>query len=270
MSARDTARPLPFTSAARGVFDLALEGMLWSRRSLLMALLLGAPVAFGIFYQAVLAARIPPRVTGFDLYGYVVVLYYIGNVLPLAALFYATSLVADEVEGKTITYLLTRPIPRPALLAGKFASYLATTLALTLPSTVIAFFLLLTGRGAAALGAAVPDLLRDMGVLGLALVVYGALFTLLGVLLRRPLIPGLLFIYVWELLSNLPGYMPRLTLTTYLKSLVAHRPAQEGLGALFGQTLPAGLSLGVLGGATLLFLAGAFWIFSTREYVLEQ
>ena len=43
-----------------------------------------------------------------------VAVYYMRNVLPLVALFYATSLVADEVDGKTITYLLTRPITRPA------------------------------------------------------------------------------------------------------------------------------------------------------------
>ena len=51
----------------------------------------------------------PPRLTGFDLYAVIVAVYYVRNVLPLAALFYATSLVADEVEGKTLTYLLTRP-----------------------------------------------------------------------------------------------------------------------------------------------------------------
>jgi hypothetical protein len=34
--------------------------------------------------------------------------------------------------------------------------------------------------------------------------------------------------------------------------------------------LPTGLSLGVLLGATLAFLAAASWIFSHREYVLEQ
>ncbi len=39
---RDTSRPLPFAAAARAVFDLSLEGMVWTRRSLLMALLVGA------------------------------------------------------------------------------------------------------------------------------------------------------------------------------------------------------------------------------------
>ncbi len=105
---RDTTRPLGLGAAARGVFDLALQGMVWSRRSLLMAILLGLPVAFGILYRAVLVARVSPRLSGLDLYAVIAAVYYVRNLLPLAALFYATALIADEVDGKTLPYLLTR------------------------------------------------------------------------------------------------------------------------------------------------------------------
>src|SRR5260221_1937013 len=267
---RDTSRLVPFFPAARGIYGLALEGMVWSRRSLLMAVLLGLPVVFALLYRGVLIARMPAKITGFDLYSVIIAIYYVRNVLPLAALFYATSLIADEVEGKTLTYLLTRPLPRPSILAGKFAAYLTTTLTLTLPATVITFFLLATARGFAGIGAAVPELFRDMGVMALSLLAYGAFFTLLGVLLRRPMIPGLLFLFVWEMIANLPGYLPRFTLTAWLRSLIRHRPAQEGLSDLFGQVLPLGESLGVLGIVTVAFLALSFWIFANREYVMEQ
>jgi ABC-2 type transport system permease protein len=267
---RDTSRPLPFVPAARGVFGLTLEGMVWSRRSLLMAVLLGLPVLLAVLYRVALAAKTAARFSGFDAYGTLVALYYVRNVLPLAALFYATALVADEVEGKTITYLLTRPIRRPAILVGKFAAYLVTTLCLTLPPLVITFFVMVTARGGAGLGAYVPHLFQDMGVLVLTLLSYGALFTLLGVLLRRPMIVGVLFLFLWELLANVPGYMPRLTLTAYLRSLVSYRPAQEGFGEIFGQVLPTGLCLSVLGIASVAFLAAAAWIFSQREFVLDQ
>jgi ABC-2 type transport system permease protein len=266
---RDTARPLPFPRAARAVFDLALEGMLWSRRSLMMAILLGLPVAFGILYRAVLVARLPTQVTSGDLYGMIVAVY-IRFLVPLAALFYATALVADEVEGKTLTYLLTRPVRRGAILAGNFGAFLATTLSLSLPSMILAFFLLTTARGWGAVGAAVPDLFRDMGVVVLAFLAYGALFTLLGVLLKRPMIPGLLFVFVWELVANLPGYLPRFTLTAYLRSLIRHQSPVEGFSEMFGQVLPAPLCLEVLAAVVVAFLAGAAWIFSTREYVMEQ
>lgn len=267
---KDTTKPLPFLQAARGVFDLSLEGMVWSRRSLLMAVLLGLPVLFALLYRALLAAKLPAELRPFDLYGVIIAFYYVRNLLPLAALFYASSLIADEVEGKTLTYLLTRPVRRSAILAGKFAAYVATTLCLTLPATVVTFFLLMTTRGFGGVGAAVPDLFKDLGVIALTLLVYGALFTLLGVLLRRPVIPGLLFLFVWELVANLPGYMPRFTLTAYLRSLISHRPAQEGIAEIFGQVLPAALCLQVLGGALLVLLGAAVWIFSSREYVFEQ
>jgi ABC-2 type transport system permease protein len=269
-SPRDVARPLPFLQAARGVFDLALEGMVWSRRSVLMAVLLGLPIAFGLLYRLVLAGRIGARMSGFQLYGVVIVFYYVRNILPLAALFYATSLIADEVEGKTLTYLLTRPIRRSAILAGKFAAYLVTMLSLSLPATLLTFFLLTTATGLTGMGRYIPDLFRDIGVVGLAVVSYGALFCLMGVLLKRPLIPGLLFVFLWELLANLPGYLPRFTLTAYLRSLTAHQPVDEGMSEVFMQVLPAWQCLATLGVLTTLFLAAAAWIFSRREYVIEQ
>jgi ABC-type transport system involved in multi-copper enzyme maturation permease subunit len=93
-----------------------------------------APVLFAIVYRVVLATQpqaelLPPA----DLYAVIVALYWIRNVLPLAALFFATSLVADEVEGRTLTYLITRPLTRPSVFVGKFAAYVVTTLSLALP-----------------------------------------------------------------------------------------------------------------------------------------
>jgi ABC-2 type transport system permease protein len=268
---RDESRPLPFAAGARAVFDLSLEGMMWTRRTLLMGILVALPILFAIGYRAVLATQphaelLPPG----DLYAVIVALYWIRNVLPLAALFFATALVADEVEGRTLTYLLTRPLTRASIFAGKFAAYLVTTLSLALPACVLAFFILMSARGFASVPPAVLDLLRDLGVIALALVAYGALFALLGVLLKRPVIPGLMFLYGWELLANLPGYLPRFTLTAWLRSLIHHRPAQEGLAGLFQQVLPSGQALAVLVLVSAAFVVGAAWIFSTREYVLEQ
>jgi ABC-type transport system involved in multi-copper enzyme maturation permease subunit len=266
---RDVTRPLPLARAARAVFDLSLEAMVWSRRSLVMAALLGLPIVLAIVYRALLG-RLPARVASFDFYGNIVAYYYLRFALPVTALFYATALIADEVDGKTLTYLITRPVRRSAILIGKFAAYVATTLTLSLPAIVVSFFLLATANGWSGIGSRVGDLFRDLGVMALALVSYGALFTLVGVLLRRPVIPGLLFIFVWELVANLPGYMPRFTLTAWLQSLIRHRPPQEGVSAIFGQVLPAALSLQVLTLVTVLFLAASLWIFSRREYVIEQ
>jgi ABC-2 type transport system permease protein len=269
-SARDRAQPLGLFEGARGVFGIALDAMVWSRRSVLMAVLLALPIAFALLFRFVLIAKLPARMRGFDLYSVIVALYYVRNALPLAALFYSVSLIADEVEDKTITYLFTRPIRRASILLGKFAAYLATSLTLTLPSLVITFFLLMSARGMGEVSASVPHLFRDAGVVALTFLAYGALFTLLGVGLRRPVIPGLLFLFGWELLALLPGYLPRLTITAYLRSLLPYRPPDEGFAEVFGQTLPLALCLEAIGAVIVLSLGTAFWIFSRKEYVLEQ
>jgi ABC-2 type transport system permease protein len=266
----DLRQPVPFARSARAVFDLALEGMLWSRRSLAVVVVLLLPVLFAVLYRVALAARFPTRIAAADLYGMAVAFFYVSHALPLVALFYATSLIADEVESKTITYLLTRPIRRSAILCGKFAAYCATTCALALPAVVVTFFLLMTERGRQGVSAGAPDLVRDLGVVALALLSYGALFTLIGVLLKRPLLAGLFYIYGWELLAYAPGWSPRLTTTAWLKSLLRHRPAGEGIGDAFGQVLPAGLALVVLAVIIAVCLALAAGIFARRQYVLEQ
>jgi len=264
---RDTSRPVPFARAARAVFSLSVEGMLWSRRSLVIGVLLAIPVLIAVLYRVVLVTHLPPRVTSLGLYAGLINGFWLRNALPLAALFYAAALIADEVEGRTLTYLLTRPVHRVAILAGKFGAYLATTLCLSLPAVVLTFFILATAKGAR-LSVAAPGFARDLAVLSLTLVVYGALFLLLGVLLRRPLIVGLAYVFVWEFfIPNAPGYVPRFTLTTWLRSLLTGGGVSNVFG---GQVLPTGLSLVVLALATVAFLALAAWIFSRREYVLDQ
>ena len=51
---RDTSRPVPFLASARAVFGLSLEGMLWSRRSLVLGAFLAIPVLIAIVYRVVL------------------------------------------------------------------------------------------------------------------------------------------------------------------------------------------------------------------------
>jgi MFS family permease len=86
-----------------------------------------------------------------------------------------------------------------------------------------------------------------------------------------PVIAGLLFLYGWELFAYVPGYLPRFTLTAYLRSLLSHRPAEEGLAQAFGPVvLGTGESLLSLAVLTVALLVLAFGIFSRREYVMEQ
>ena len=120
-------------------------------------------------------------VGGPALFGMMIWLLYLRFIVPVLGVFYGTALIADEVEDKTITYLFTRPIPRGAVLLGKYLAYLVCTMLLVLPSVVLVYFLIVP-LGGGSVGAQFPALLADLGHAAAGLAAYGAVFALR----RRP------------------------------------------------------------------------------------
>jgi len=273
--------PTLFGSAAR-IFDLSLGQMLWSRRSVFLGLLLGFPVLLALvlrmvdaMYRAGLWRQINGvRVGGATIFGFMIWMLYIRIIVPLLGVFYGTSLIADEVDDKTITYLFTRPIPRSAVLLGKYLAYLVCTTLLVLPSVMAAFFLIVP-IGGDSIGAAFPSLLKDFGMLAIGLAAYGAVFALVGTRIKRPLIVGLVFAFGWEPAVLLfPGYLKRLTVAYYMQALVTHEMPQDSAVSVLMQVfreLPSVtvslLALAVITGGTI-WLAGR--AVEHKEYVLEQ
>src|SRR6185436_4899945 len=118
-------KPSLFGGALR-VFDLSLGEMLWSRRTIFMAVILAAPVILALVARIVQASGITPlrvngaRVGGAGIFGMMIWVLYLRFVVPVLGIFYGTSLIADEVEDKTVTYLFCRPISRTAVFLGKY------------------------------------------------------------------------------------------------------------------------------------------------------
>jgi len=267
-----------FLSAAGRVFDLSLGEMLWSRRTVFMVMVLGAPVFLALVSRIVdLWWRAPftvngDRVSGAALFGLLIWWVYLRFVVPILGVFYGTALIADEVEDKTITYLFTRPVPRSAILLGKYVAYFVCTSLVVLPSVTLVFFLLVPVRE---IGGNFAAYATDLGLLALGLAVYGALFALVGTLLQRPLIAGLVFAFGWEQIAMLmPGYVRRFTLVYYLQGLVPHAIPSEGIVSLLAYAFsdsPAAITCLVwLGIALVVSLVLAMRAVGRREYVLSQ
>ena len=273
--------PSLFGSAAR-IFELSLGQMLWSRRSVFLGLLLGFPVllAFALrtidaMYRAGLWRQINGvRVGGAAIFGLMIWLLYIRFIVPVLGVFYGTSLIADEVDDKTITYLFTRPIPRSAVLLGKYLAYLVCTTLLVLPSVMLVFFLIVP-IGGGSIGAAFPALLRDFGMLAIGLAAYGALFAYVGARVKRPLVTGLVFAFGWEPAVMLfPGYLKRLTIAYYLQALVPHAMPDDSAISMLMQVFREVPSVPVSVASLAVIIGVALWAggraVETREYVLEQ
>jgi ABC-type transport system involved in multi-copper enzyme maturation permease subunit len=269
-----------FLRAAVRIFDVSVGEMLWSRRTVFMALVVGAPVVIALVFRGLELAGLPPlrvngvRVAGPTIFGILVWLLYLRFIVPVLGAFYGTSLIADEVEDKTITYLFTRPIPRGAVAMGKYLAYLACTGLVVLPSVVVVYFLVVPIAGGS-IAAAFPSLVRDVALLALGLVAYGAFFAFIGARLKRPLLFGLGFAFGWEsAVLVLPGYFKRLTIAYYLQALVPHAAPQDGLAgflqSFFRDQPSAFASVAALIAIAVLFLAWTARTMARREYVLEQ
>jgi ABC-type transport system involved in multi-copper enzyme maturation permease subunit len=271
-----------FARSAWRIFDLSLGQMLWSRRSVFLALVVGGPVALALGIRAVMLwtpTRLPmvngARMSGFAIFGLMIWLLYIRFIVPVLGVFYGTALMADEVEDKTITYLFTRPIPRGAVLVGKYLAFLVCTALLVLPSAVIVYFVL-SPLGGGSIGEQFPSLLADIGMLAVGLAAYGALFAFVGARIKRPLVVGLVFTFGWEPgILIVPGYLKRVSVAFYLQALVPHAmPSDEsvvgGILQLFNEIPPLATSLASLAGITVVALWLASRAARTREFVLDQ
>lgn len=267
-------------AASLRIFDLSLGEMLWSRRTVFLALVVGGPVLIAVVLRALDLfglLRVTDgslRVTGPSIFALMISYIFLRFITPILGIFYGTALMADEVEDKTLTYLFTRPIPRSAVLVGKYLAYLAATTLIILPSVVLVFFLVVP-IGGGSIAAAFPTLLRDLALLALGLSVYGALFAAVGAWLKRPVLFGIFFAFGWENFAMvLPGYIRRFTVVYYTQSLIPHAMPTDGvvsiLQSLFKDTVPAWQAALTLAAILVVALALATRAVERREYVLEQ
>jgi ABC-2 type transport system permease protein len=271
--------PTLWASALR-VFDLSLGEMLWSRRTVFLALIVGGPVAIAFVLRVVDLMHVPAmkvngiRMGGASIFGLLLWFLFLRFIVPILGIFYGTSLIADEVEDKTITYLFTRPIPRSSVVLGKFLAYLASTVLIVLPAVMLIYFLVVP-IGGTSIASSFPDLVRNLALLALGLCVYGGLFAAVGAWIKRPVLVGLFFAFGWENFAlALPGYLKHFTVAFYTQGLV--RTAMPGdslittLQSFFREAvspLEAVVTLAAILGVSLWLAMRAV---ERREYVLEQ
>ena len=172
-----------------------------------------------------------------------------------------TNLFRGEMLDRSLHYYMLSPVRRPVLVAGKYFAGVLTTFLMFSGSTVLSYVLFYMPFG---ISRAVDDLVSGPGMLHLfqyvgvtllACIGYGALFLVLGLLFRNPILPiGALL--GWELLHFLlPPVLKKVSVIHYLKGLVPV-PLSEGPFAVVTELPPWWVSvfgLGALSIAALVF-----------------
>ena len=164
---------------------LTIRALLFRRRSLALLLpVLSVPVFVAI---AIVRGDVSP-----DSQAIIVGRLLVTTVAPLVALVLAVTAIGDERESGTIVYLATARISRLRVVAEKTLAAAFCSAVLLLPALIAVAVL------GSHLGVGTDNILRGIGGTLLVSTVYAAVFVTVGLLLKRALVAGIIYILVWE------------------------------------------------------------------------
>jgi ABC-2 type transport system permease protein len=197
----------------------SLGQLLAGRRLVIVVLLVALPLVLPAVFAA--GADIDPSIFTLDLFRQLV----LPVLLPVVALTFSTSSLGSELRDGTVTNILLKPIPRPAVLGAKYAAAVVASLVVLLPAEAVGHLIVAGGLGS-------TDLLAGML---LATVVgalaYCALGMLLSLLMARALLVGLAYALLWEgaVVSVAPS-ASSLSIRGYTEGVLAAVLRGTGLG----------------------------------------
>jgi len=124
-------------------------------------------------------------------------------ILPIVTAVYATGAIGEEVEGKTLPYLFTRPIYRSWILLAKTVSTFAASAFLGIVAVTITYFVAVGYTENPFNG--IDQLFGYWSAIALTVLATGGVFLLLGVTLKSAVIIIVIYTFLWEtILNNLP------------------------------------------------------------------
>lgn len=173
------------------------------------------------------------------------------------------NLFRGEIVDRSLHYYFLCAVRREVVVVGKFLAGAAITIAIfSLTTLAVTFFLYLPLGSAASRHLLEGGGLQQAGsyflMTALACVGYGALFLVIGLFFRNPIVPALV-VYGWEAINFLlPPVLKRGSVIYYLHSL-SPVPISEGPFALIAEPAPAWIAVPSLLLFALVLLTVAAW-----------
>jgi ABC-type Na+ efflux pump permease subunit len=161
--------------------------------------------------------------TGFLVFSrWVVYSVFVAFLLPIWCLSFATEALGGERESRSLVWLFSRPLSRPAIYAAKFVALLPWTLGFALGGFAV-LCLCAGAPGRLAFSLYWP-------AVAAASLAFCALFHLMSAVFRRPAIIAIVYSFFLEtVLGTMPGYMKRVSIGFYTRCLMFDAAQSNGL-----------------------------------------
>lgn len=258
------------------VVRLELKKTLFSRRAALVYLLALAPPAIFAFVTVVTRIYMPQDSDPLNI-GDMPLEFaeiYLGLILRTVTFFGCAwifmNLFRGELIDRSIHYYFLSPVRREIIIGGKFIAGLLAAMfffTMTTVGSMLLFFLMKDAgvvRDYFLHGAGASQLAAYIGITCLACAGYGALFLVIGLIFRNPVLPALA-LYGWEAINFLlPPVLKRTSVIYYLQSLMPLKPS-EGDFAFVSEPLSLAGSVTGLLLFIVVMLAAAAWRIRNME-----
>jgi ABC-type transport system involved in multi-copper enzyme maturation permease subunit len=210
--------------ALKAVMASTSAGALRGRRLLGLAALVGLP----LLIQIIVLIWGEGRGSGFTAFVFTFDTAYLRIIVPLALIFLGTAAFGDEWEGGTANYIVGAPIPREAIVLGRWLVSALRALLLLLPALCVLYLLTLAPHEGAPIHY-LPELLKVLVGISLAVLAYTAVFVFLGLWLRRSVMTALGYVLIFEVfIGSLPLGFSAISLAFHNRNLLWHMTGQEG------------------------------------------
>ena len=175
------------------VLALTVRQLTGTRRQAIVWLFAASPLALAILIRYLADDYTQTVVTLFDI-------LLMAVVLPLIVAILATTALGDDVEDRTLSYLVLRPVPRWQIVAAKYIAVVVIgAVPLLLFGAAMAGVAFAADVGATSdYDAVIRPVLGVVASLGVALLAYSAVFMWLGLVSGQALGLAIVYVFVWE------------------------------------------------------------------------
>lgn len=246
MSSAAAMHPLRFADSRQlwasqlwAMLRIEVRRALWMRRSIwIYVLALGPAVVIGIHALSSPLGRHCSISEDTDVLAHIFQIFYLRIAIFFGCMGLFTWLFRGDVIEKSLHYYFLSPVRREILVLGKFLSGLAASCIIFGLGILLSFTLMYGHFGAAGRdfvfhGPGLGHLLAYLAVTVLGCLGYGSIFLALSLLVKNPILPGVV-VLLWETFhAVLPSLLQKLSVMFYLKQLCPVRVLPSGLMALF-------------------------------------
>lgn len=208
-----------YLNRAIGMTSITVRSILLDKKTMavaaIMLLLLAIPLVW---------LNDPPSgedETAMDMFMGITVMIYLQFIVLYVCFLYGTALITSEVDDRTMTYLISRPINRLEILVYKYLGYVFSIFIIFAIPVILNYLLFAQHEGSSGIVDNLDILGFALGGIFIGVMIWGALFMFMASVFKNPLMPGFLYCIFWEtMLANMEGNIPKATVTYQIRTFI--------------------------------------------------